>query len=447
MRIALFKSRFQRGWIFVVAAVLVCSAGAWGASRLSVSEYKAQATLYFSLDVNKSATDLNQGSTYTQSQMVSFAQIATAPIVLESVISDLKLQTTPAELGNQVKVTNPVNTVILQINATSVSPSEAANIANAVAFHLGGTVEKLGPKDDKGNSTISVSTLQTAAVPKSASSPNTKLNVAAGGILGMLLGVLGLLLWRNFDKRIHDEAELAQLSDPPVLGAVERNVVGDPPFFLLDPSSPQAEQYRRLREAMRSVAGRDGQLGVVVSSVIPSGGEPNVLWNLAFAFAEMGTQVLIIDANLNRDGKPSGERAQKGLAQLVAGEISWEDAVTRSDSPLVDFLPSGGPTANAAKLISSTEMSELVKRRMDDYPIILIAAASVSIAADTSVLEAMTGHAVLVVTAGVTNKAQLKQSLQMLERTGVTPMGVVLASDSRGRKGNHRWGTKRHLGD
>ncbi len=411
---------------------------------LSVPEYKAQASLYFSLDVNKSATDLNQGSTYTQSQMVSFAQIATAPIVLEPVISDLHLQMTPAQLGDQVKVTNPVNTVILQISATSVSPTDAAGIANAVAHHLGGTVEKLGPKDDKGNSTISVSTLQTAAVPRVSSSPNTKLNVAAGGILGALLGALGLLLRYNFDTRIYGEAELVQFTDFPLLGAVERNVIGEPPFFLRDPSSPQAEQYRRLREALRSAAGRDRQLSVVVSAVVPSAGELNVSWNLALAFAEMGTRVLVIDANISSEGKSAGERARPGLAQLVAGEISWDRALTRSESPLVDFLPSGGPSVSAAKLISSTEMSEFVKSRMSDYPIILLVAAPVSIAADTSVLETMTEGVVLVVTPKLTNAGQLSQSLKMLATTGVIPLGMVLTSNSSHRKHSHRWRNRQH---
>ena len=67
----------------------------------------------------------------------------TSPAVLEPVINDLGLDLTVRELKSHVTATNPVDTVLLNIEATSSSPERAQVIANSVAQHLGSQVEAL----------------------------------------------------------------------------------------------------------------------------------------------------------------------------------------------------------------------------------------------------------------------------------------------------------------
>ena len=47
--------------------------------------YHSTASLYFSLRTASSGSDINQGSAYTQAQMLSFARLATSAVVLDPV--------------------------------------------------------------------------------------------------------------------------------------------------------------------------------------------------------------------------------------------------------------------------------------------------------------------------------------------------------------------------
>src|SRR5829696_8699917 len=118
--------------ILVVGAGLGLLAGlAYNASI--APSYRATATVFFSLDRAKTASDFSAGSMFAQSLMPSYAEIVTMPVVLEPVIADLKLEKTPAQLAPQISVTVPTNSVLMDISVTDGSAAQAAAIANGLA--------------------------------------------------------------------------------------------------------------------------------------------------------------------------------------------------------------------------------------------------------------------------------------------------------------------------
>src|SRR3954451_20902965 len=123
---------------FSILAIALAAAAFCGLSAHSGEpQYRATSSLYFSLPTGSSATDLNQGSTYTQAQMLSFADLASTPIVLDPVIRDLNLSMSSKQLAHVVSATANKETVLLELSATSPRPAEAAAISNSVAQHLG----------------------------------------------------------------------------------------------------------------------------------------------------------------------------------------------------------------------------------------------------------------------------------------------------------------------
>ncbi|HNV11732.1 MAG TPA: hypothetical protein PKN27_10415, partial [Propionibacteriaceae bacterium] len=100
---------------------------------MAVPMYRSTASMFFTLNFGTSANELNQGSNYTANQMLSFGELATAPVVLNPVITELELETTAQELAKSITISTPRDTVIMSISAVSDSPQEAADIANAVA--------------------------------------------------------------------------------------------------------------------------------------------------------------------------------------------------------------------------------------------------------------------------------------------------------------------------
>ena len=81
----------KKMWL-VIGLTTVLGAGiAFGISLSTTPTYVSRATLYFSIGQGNSGSDLNQGTTYAQNQMLSFAQLATSSRVLDPVIQRLRL--------------------------------------------------------------------------------------------------------------------------------------------------------------------------------------------------------------------------------------------------------------------------------------------------------------------------------------------------------------------
>src|SRR3954454_12770075 len=137
----------RRRWVWVVVGPVIglLLAGAWAWS--STPTYRASSSVFFSLQFGDSASALVQGSTYTQSQVTSYAQLATSPVVLQPVIEDLGLDVDTRALAARVRAAPPVDTVIVQVSVTDISATESARIADAVVASLSETVERMSPKD------------------------------------------------------------------------------------------------------------------------------------------------------------------------------------------------------------------------------------------------------------------------------------------------------------
>ena len=61
---------------------------AYGYSSTRTPIFHSTASIYFSMKTASSGSDINQGSAYTQNQMLSFAQLATSAEVLDEVRDD-----------------------------------------------------------------------------------------------------------------------------------------------------------------------------------------------------------------------------------------------------------------------------------------------------------------------------------------------------------------------
>lgn len=433
MRLRKKFAMLNKELVVVLLAVLVCGGGAWMVSKVSTPEYKAQAGLYFSLNASKSATDLNQGSTYTQNQMVSFAQLATSPIVLDPVMSDLGLSADRSKLANSLTVATPLNSVILQVGVTYPSAQKSADIANSVANYLSRAVEQLSPIDADGKPTITVRTIENANVPTAPSSPNTGLNIIIGLILGLILGLLLLVGSRRLDWRVRTATDVGTGTDLPLLGSVVRDPQPDDgaALFIRASSGPDAEDFRRLRERLRFEMTADESLCVLLTPSSAGGDDSAVAQNLGCAFAETGVNVLLLDADLRKQARTTD--APLGLSDLLTdGSHSLGDVIRPTELPGLDLLPAGTTYKNPSQLVSSAAMADLVATLKGKYDVVIINSAPASNFADALVLASITGRVVLTVEPGTSHRSELRQTSTLLESSGGRILGVLLTK-ARGR--------------
>ena len=420
----------RRRWRSVAVVTVIGLLATSVLSLLATPVYTARASLFFSLDIGKTVNEIQQGATFTREQMSSYASLATTPAVLGPVISSIGLDDASANaLAGQVSVSAPNGTVILDVEVSDTSPELAAALANAVAESLTDVVEGIGPLDDQSRPTVRGAVIEPAVTPGYASSPNTRLNVLAGFIGGLLLGVVLAFVREALDTRVRGPRELKLVTDAPVLGRpLQDDSPTDGPVVLRRPRGPEAEEYRQLASNVEFLRSADGPLTVVVSSASAGEGASTVAVNLALSLAEVSTRVLLVDANLRRpsvSGRLNIENAV-GLSTVLIGRAGFTDVVQEWGPRGLSVLTSGPVPPNPTQLLSSATMTALTAELARRFDVVVYDTTAVLPVTDALLLARAADGLVLVANTRRLRRPRLQEALEALGRADVRLLGVVL---------------------
>ena len=138
-------------------------------------------------------------------------------------------------------------------------------------------------------------------------------------------------------------------------------VQGQAPFAVV-------EAYKAIRtNVLYALAQNKGKI-VTVSSSLPGEGKSTCAVNLSAAFSQLGSRVLLIDADLR---KPTVNKKLKinnssGLSSVLVGFCAFKDAVQHINQ-YFDVLASGPIPPNPAELLGSDNMRGLLDSLYNDY--------------------------------------------------------------------------------
>lgn len=181
----------RRGFLPVLLLVVIGAVGGLLVSRAATPLYDSSSAVSFSVAGARTSTDVNQGAMYIQTQMPTYAELATSPAVLAPVVQNLGLKATPSSLAGAITTTVPQDTAVLELSVESTSPGLARRVADAVASELSRAVVDSAPRlAGSATAVVTTSTIKSAVTPTAPSSPRTAVNVVAGALIGLLLGAL-----------------------------------------------------------------------------------------------------------------------------------------------------------------------------------------------------------------------------------------------------------------
>lgn len=438
MELADLPGILRKRALYVIVAVLLAIGVAAYASFTAPRIYEASASVYFSLPYGQSASDLFQGSNYTQQQLSSYAVLAEKPIVLDRVIEELGLETTAEALASSVSAIASRDTVIIELRAASESPQRAAAIANAVAGSLAEVVRELSPTDANGTSVVTVAPIAQASAPTDPSSPNTRLNLVAGLLGGLFLGVSAAFARERLDTRVRDQSDLPE--GLAVLGTIGFDkTVKESPVMANGTRSPlRSEAFRRLRTNLR-FADVDNPVSVVaLTSAVAGEGKSATSVNLALVLAEAGHRTLIVDADLRRPRVADylGLVGSVGLADVLADRLDLATALQQGPVDALSVLTSGTIPPNPSELLGSHKMGSLMDRLRNDFDYVIIDTPPLLPVTDASVVAVYTDGVALVAGHAKTRQSQLDHALDSLHSVGARVLGVVFNLVPRGGAGD-----------
>jgi capsular exopolysaccharide synthesis family protein len=145
-------------------------------------------------------------------------------------------------------------------------------------------------------------------------------------------------------------------------------------------------------------------------------------------FAEMGYEVLVIDADLYR---PSCHRALRapntvGLTDFLAGQVPLERVIVPTKIPKLHLLSRGSAAPNPTELVGSRKMRETLETLRERFDFLLIDSPPVAPVSDAVLLSRLADGVILVVRGQQTRKHLVKSAVAQLRNSQAKILGVVL---------------------
>lgn len=297
-----------------------------------------------------------------------------------------------------------------------------------------------------------VEVVDRASVPAAPVPQHRGLRIFLGLLVGLGVGGVAAIIRENMNTTVSSREELETMMGVATLAVIPQiNPAGGGKRSLLrkdgkaetlpqvagsvDPSvvaawhshTPGAEAYRTLRTNLmfsQSVRLRS----MVVTSAGPADGKTTTSSNVAATFAQQGMRVVLVDCDLRRPRihEVFGMDKEPGLSQLILGYNGVEDVIRPSGVENLSIISSGTPPPNPSELLGSERMMAVLRDLREHFDLVVLDTPPVLLAPEASVLAAGADGVVLVVRAGVTQRAAAQDASQQLHTVGANLVGTVL---------------------
>ncbi|MGA8113066.1 MAG: Wzz/FepE/Etk N-terminal domain-containing protein, partial [Actinocatenispora sp.] len=472
----------RRNWWLVLALTALGLAAAAAATTQLPRTYES-VTSVLVLPAGDQDANAEGGRTKATINLDTEAQLVRSTAVAARAGAQLHTRTAPSQLSDRVTVSVPPNSTVLDITfaagdahaaqagshafataylANRVDAAQLSADADARALHaqvdkitgqlqdistqLAGTANpsdqvvlqtkkrNLSQQLDALTSRLSETSatpvnggriISAASLPGSPASPVPQVNLAAGGVVGLILGFLVALLRARLDRRIRCADDVRRHVGIPVLAALT-----GPPDRLLPPTTHDGRIFSRLRNELTSP--RDTRRPMVVVIGTSSGPAATaVAANLAAAFGRTGHDTVLVaaatDAALHGTASALVDvPATPGWSDVLTGGTRLDDALRAAPrEPSLRVLPTGGSASASGLCQSEAARSTLTRlRELADH--VVVAAPDARSGADAQTLASLADAAILAVEMRVTRREDVLDAVEQLHRVGTPLLGAVL---------------------
>ncbi|MFZ5801285.1 MAG: CpsD/CapB family tyrosine-protein kinase [Candidatus Omnitrophota bacterium] len=201
---------------------------------------------------------------------------------------------------------------------------------------------------------------------------------------------------------------------------------------LHDPKSAVAEQYRTLRTNLQALKTKQPLKALTITSAAHSEGKTITAINLAISMARdlNKKQILLVDGDLRRATitRYLGVKSEGGLSELLSNGQVVDDCLLDIGIANLTVLPAGKPPHNAAELLGSAKMHNLISQFKEKYDYVIFDSPPIIPVTDAGVLGAQTDGVVMVVQANRTQKGVVEHSVTLLKQAQAKLLGYILTN-------------------
>jgi len=297
--------------------------------------------------------------------------------------------------------------------------------------------------------TANVRIIDKAVPPPKPIRPNKKLNVMLAIFFGLGLGIAIAFIIEVMDSSIRTVEDLEKMGTN-VLGAIptinpeeiarrmrkrghkisetDRAKLNSKLITNFSPKSPVSEAFRSLRTNILFSNIDEPVKTLVISSSATKEGKSTTAANLAITMAQMGSRILIIDADLRRPTIHTffNLDRQIGLTNALLGTYTLDEVIKPTGIDNLEVITAGDIPPNPSELLSSNALRKALSILSNRYDLILIDSPPVIAVTDAAVLATRTDALLLVISSGYVSKKEVMRAIQILGNVRANMLGVLL---------------------
>ena len=210
---------------------------------------------------------------------------------------------------------------------------------------------------------------------------------------------------------------------------LDMNTLADNRCVAIFPYAKETEVYKVLRTQVLRYTKEKGGNTIMITSALPEEGKTLTSINLAFTFAKLFEQtVLLVDGDLRQQDvhKRLGFESDRGLADYLVDNRPVPEIITWPGIDKLTLISGGRLIHESTELLGSTRMKDLVQDMKTRYPdrYVFFDVPPILSSADALAFVPLVDYIIMVVQAGTTSTNDVKKALELIPQDKV--IGFVL---------------------
>lgn len=285
--------------------------------------------------------------------------------------------------------------------------------------------------------------IDTAVTEPKPVKPKKIIVIGIGIILGIFISV-GLVLLRVFLRRGIESPEQLEEMGINVYASVPvsewlaksnskksnqlRKNQSDTLLALENPADLAVEAIRSLRTSLHFAMMEAKNNVLMISGASPNAGKTFISSNLAATIASTGKKVLFIDADLRKGyvHKMFGHKHNRGLSDILSGQVSSETVIERVTGGEFDYIGRGQVPPNPAELLMHDRFAGLLDWASKHYDLVIVDTPPILAVTDAAIIGRYVGTALLVARFEANTAKEIEVSVKRFEQSGVLIKGCIL---------------------
>ncbi|MFY9928650.1 MAG: Wzz/FepE/Etk N-terminal domain-containing protein [Streptosporangiaceae bacterium] len=486
MQLVDYTRVLRRRWWLILLVTLIGLVASVGYYKVAHKVYTATASVYVTA-TSQTANQVTGGRTSGTVNLDTEAQVVQSVTVAAAAAKLMHSTETPQQLTNRVSVTVPANSQVLAIACQAASADKAAICAQSFAqayltyssasttaetnsqitalqkqigtlqsasaklateidslpdnssqrasaeeqlssdhsqlSSLNGQVANLTAElaDPSGGSIIS-----NANPPAKPTSPKLLLIVPSGLLAGLLIGLLLAFLVDRRDRRIRRPHDISKLNVPVLMSLPLRKF--RPELAVAVPRSPTGRDFAELAHVLTGTLGTGNHV-ILVTGSSPGQGTSLVAANLAVALSRNQPNVTLVCADLEGSAIPAmtGLRSSPGLTDVLDRGTKVSKVVRHPAAAVrLSVIAPGSTAGPQSEDLQQDAVEQLLSELSSDSRWVVVEGPSVQSGPDAYTLAQAADAAILVTEVPRTRSDQVVDSIQHLDKIGVSVLGTVL---------------------